>query len=173
MLKKISNLDALSLLWVNRFQRFKPLTSAFRSISHTGDGYLYGSLLVLALVSQEIQNIIWAKVVILAFLIELPCFVLLKLLVKRGRPFTRFSECLRAVDPKDEFSMPSGHAAGAFLVANLVANFYTDFAALAYVWAILIALSRVFLGVHYPTDIMAGAVLGLVCSLVSLSILVL
>lgn len=171
MIKQITHFDVVSFLWFNRFHSFRPLTNFFRGISHTGDGHIYIGLAVLALLSQETQHIDWVKSVLLAFLFELPIFMTLKVLFKRARPFVQLSKCYQAVQPSDEFSIPSGHTAAAFLVATLIAYFYIDLAPLVFVWASLIGISRVFLGVHYPTDIAAGAVLGIACSSISLTLL--
>jgi undecaprenyl-diphosphatase len=64
------------------------------------------------------------------------------------------------ITPADRFSFPSGHATAAFLFAGLAAVSFPVLAPFAYVWASLIALSRVVLGVHFPSDILAGALLG-------------
>jgi undecaprenyl-diphosphatase len=56
-------------------------------------------------------------------------------------------------------------------MAALVAHFYPSLAILVYLWATCIGLSRVLLGVHYPSDIVAGAILGLLISFLSLTIL--
>jgi undecaprenyl-diphosphatase len=97
--------------------------------------------------------------------------MLLKAFFKRERPFNKLPSCMRAVQPSDEFSMPSGHTAAAFLVASLLVQFYGDVALIAYCWAGLIGLSRVVLGVHYPTEIAAGAILGLSAASIAASIL--
>jgi len=171
MIKKITHFDIASFLWFNRFHTSRPLTSVFRGISHTGDGHIYIGLALLALMSQEALHIDWVKSVLLAFLFELPVFMALKVLFKRARPFVQLSTCYQAVQPSDEFSMPSGHTAAAFLMATLIAYFYIDLAPLVFIWASLIGVSRVFLGVHYPTDIAAGAALGIACSSISLTLL--
>ena len=75
------------------------------------------------------------------------------------------------MQPSDEFSMPSEHTAAAFVMASLTAYFYPDLSLFAYSWASLIGLSRVILGVHYPTDIAAGAILGLGCASIAQSLL--
>ena len=62
-------------------------------------------------------------------------------------------------------SLPSGHAATAFAAATVVAHYRRDLRVAAFVVAALIALSRVWLGVHYPSDVLAGAILGLAVGL--------
>jgi undecaprenyl-diphosphatase len=57
-------------------------------------------------------------------------------------------------------SFPSGHAAGSFAFAAFVAVRAPRWAAPAFVWAALVACSRCVLGVHYPSDVLAGALLG-------------
>jgi undecaprenyl-diphosphatase len=75
------------------------------------------------------------------------------------------------VTPSDKFSLPSGHTAAAWLMASIVAHYYPPFALLAYSWAALIGLSRVLLGVHYPSDVFAGTLLGITIASTSISIL--
>ena len=171
MLKTVSNIDVIAFLWFNQFQSSKLVRTYFKIISRTGDGHLYVALIITALITQSSDNLIWVKTLLLAFALELPCFLLLKAFFKRQRPFNQLPSCLRAVQPSDEFSMPSGHTAAAFVMASLTAQFYPDLSLFAYSWASLIGLSRVVLGVHYPTDIAAGAILGLGCASIAQSLL--
>src|SRR5262249_1237666 len=64
------------------------------------------------------------------------------------------------VAPPDRFSMPSGHATCAFAIAVSVSALEPAGAALACAWALAVSASRVVLGVHYPFDVAAGALLG-------------
>ena len=172
MLKAIINLDSISLLWFNRLQCHSPLKKIFRIISHSGNGYLYLTLALILLVQPSPNHLQFIQAALLGFLFELPSFICLKQILKRNRPFNVLSFCQSAVKPSDEFSMPSGHTAAAFVMACMIAFFFPAFSLIAYIWATLIGVSRVFLGVHYPTDIVVGAILGYGCATISLSLLI-
>lgn len=96
-----------------------------------------------------------------AFAIELPLYWLLKNSVRRPRP----SHFPAFITPSDRFSLPSGHAAGAFLMATLLVAQWPEWAPYCLLWASAVALSRLLLGVHYLSDLLIGAALGSGCAL--------
>jgi undecaprenyl-diphosphatase len=63
--------------------------------------------------------------------------------------------------PKDGFSFPSGHATTSFCLATVIAMRYPKLRYPIFILAIIVALSRPYVGVHYPSDILIGAVLGI------------
>lgn len=85
----------------------------------------------------------------------------LKRLCRRRRPSLAIGDFTALAELPDAFSFPSGHAAAAFAVAGVLADSPAPIAALSLGWALAIGLSRVYLGVHYPLDVAAGALLGL------------
>ena len=60
----------------------------------------------------------------------------------------------------NSFSFPSGHAAKAFLAATILSGFFVRRKKLFFTLAALVAFSRIYLGVHYPSDVLAGFALG-------------
>ena len=86
---------------------------------------------------------------------------ILKRLVGRVRPCDALGWCAPiAVASPGGGSFPSGHAAGSFAFAAFVAVRSPRWAAPAFAWALAVAWSRCVLGVHYPSDVLAGALLG-------------
>ncbi|MCE3252535.1 MAG: phosphatase family protein [Cellvibrio sp.] len=162
-LQRVHHLDTLAFLWVHVTKGFQYRRSV-KLISHTGDGplYLIVALGLLAFEPQVGATFFWAGII--AYVFDVSLYLLLKNLIKRDRPAVKISSYQAWITPSDQFSFPSGHTAAAFLFACLVFNFYPIFAIPCFIWASAIGISRVLLGVHYPTDLVAGALLGSVCA---------
>lgn len=162
-LQRVHHLDTLAFLWVHVTKGFQCRRS-IRLISHTGDGPVY-FIIALALLMLEPYvgtEFFWAGII--AYIFDVSLYLLLKNLIKRDRPAVKISSYQAWITPSDQFSFPSGHTAAAFLFACLVLNFYPIFAIPCFIWASAIGISRVLLGVHYPTDLVAGALLGSACA---------
>ncbi len=93
--------------------------------------------------------------------------VVIKNLVMRPRPFVSHPELIPLLDPGDEWSFPSGHTLTGFAASAALYSFHIKSGSCAFVIAVLIAFSRLYACVHYPTDVIAGALIGVVCGMVS------
>ena len=169
-------LKSLTKYDTNLFYRLYSLTVKrdCRSIiwlSKTGDGYLYLFIGALLWAFEPEHGELFLYTALMAYALDLPIYVLLKKMFKRPRPCDFLLDLTAHVTPSDKFSLPSGHTAAACLMASIVAHYYPPFAVLAYSWAALIGLSRVLLGVHYPSDVVAGMLLGITIASLSISIL--
>ena len=85
----------------------------------------------------------------------------LKSTIKRDRPFVTYPEITKHTHG-GSYSMPSGHTSICFASATAVSLIYPKWYVIApmYTWASLVGYSRMYLGVHYPSDILAGAIVG-------------
>lgn len=129
-------------------------------ISFMGDGYFYPLLLLCVYLLAPSQLKAAFLTAAIAFALELPIYFILKHSIKRDRPFNAHEDIENMVYPIDEYSFPSGHTTAAFLVAFIICAFLPVLAPILYTFAVLVGLSRIYLGVHYPGDILAGAVFG-------------
>lgn len=140
-------------------------------LSKTGDGQLYLLIGIVLWWLEPNHGALFLYTGLLAYTLEIPVYLLLKSSLKRERPCNHIVNLNAHIKPSDKFSLPSGHTAAAFLMASLITHFYPPLGVPAFIWASCIGCSRVLLGVHYPTDIVAGALLGVSISVLSLLIL--
>lgn len=92
--------------------------------------------------------------------------LIMKNLIARDRPFIVRPDILLAISPPSGYSFPSGHTFSSFISATILARHSRRAAAIAIPSALLIAFSRLYFLVHYPTDVLFGAVLGIIAGLV-------
>ena len=144
------------------------LRSAAVLLAHSGDSWfwLLGLLLVWWFAPGEWSGL--ALVMIASILILAVIVMGIKFTVRRQRPEGEWGGIYRKTDPH---SFPSGHAARAALLAVLALGLGPVwFGALLLVWAPLVMLARVAMGVHYLSDIVAGALLGVFDGIIALLI---
>jgi undecaprenyl-diphosphatase len=146
-----------------------PLRSLAALLAHSGDSWFWGLGLALVWWQGPDEWKLWA-VRVLGSIAVLAALVLgIKLVVRRRRPEGEWGAIYRSTDPH---SFPSGHAARAALLAVLAAGWGPGWlAAVILPWAPLVAVSRVAMGLHFLSDVLAGAVLGLLAGGLALLVL--
>ena len=129
-------------------------------ISKTADGYFLIITLVVGITIQ-VSPYDYFKVFVLSVVFEKSAYLILKNILKRPRPFKTIAHTQSRLNPFDEFSFPSGHTGSAFVLAFIIQYYFHPLLAIAtFLWAIMVGVSRIHLGVHYPSDTIAGATLG-------------
>lgn len=144
--------------------KWTPLTPVLRFFTVIGTaGFLWGAFAAAAflLTGLRFQNLLvpWAAVAGSWTVAEGA-----KYLFDRARPFVWDTEIAPLIKTPSSSSFPSGHSATAAAGALTLSVIYPAFAPLLVAAGLLVILSRVYLGVHFPFDVLAGAAIGLATS---------
>jgi len=160
IVESITRWDTVWVMAIFGLNSRRALAAAMPCISRSGDGYGYPLIAALLMVAEPAAGRTFLAAALAAFALELPAYKLAKRWVKRTRPFGALPGVHGRVRPQDTFSFPSGHTAAAFVMATLLGYIHPWLFPAAGLWASAVGFSRIYLGVHYPTDVMAGIVLG-------------
>jgi undecaprenyl-diphosphatase len=137
-----------------------PLRSLAIVLAHSGDSWYWGPALAVAWLAGDAATKQLALQLLVGVAVTAVVALGLKRLIRRARPVGEWGSLYRRTDPH---SFPSGHAARMAMLLVLVAALGPAWLAwVLLVWAPLVALARVAMGVHYLSDIVGGALLGLV-----------
>ena len=166
LLYSIHKYDVSLFIWLINTRMHGSLTQLSRIWSKTGDGPLYA--LIIAIVYGYQGYSAYLQAILLAFLIERFIYFVVKNSLKRNRPEAALKNFRSIITPSDQFSFPSGHTSAAFMMATLLSFHFPSLLIPLYCWATLVGCSRVVLGVHFPTDILVGSILGIGTALFSL-----
>jgi len=137
-------------------------------ITRLGDGWLWYALGLIILFFGGEKRFLAVGAGLSASLAGVLVFKQLKVLSKRPRPYQVEPHCWAMITPQDRFSFPSGHSMTAFSIFVSVGHFYPELQLLLLALAVSVATSRIILGMHYLTDVVAGTAIGLGLGLASL-----
>ena len=137
--------------------------------AHSGDSWFWALALILGWFFSNPAWKRWAVVEFFGILGLAGVVLAIKFLVRRERPQGEWGSIYRNTDPH---SFPSGHAARAFLIAVVGAALGPVWLLIfiLWIWAPLVSLARVAMGVHYLSDVIVGAILGTIVGLIGLQV---
>ncbi len=151
-------------LWGTR----RTIARFFGIVSRLGDGmFWYTLMLAIAVFGGPIGPRVAVQMA-LTGLVAAAMYRELKRWTRRPRPFRAHHDIIPLVLPLDEFSFPSGHTLHAVTFTVLALAFFPMLAPLLIPFALLVAASRVVLGLHYPSDVLAATLIGCVLATTSL-----
>jgi len=159
-LSRLQHWDERICLRFNRASRNHVVLIGFRLISRLGNGvFWYGLMLGLLLHDRlaAVQPVLHMTVVGLTCTLS---YKLLKQGTLRPRPYQVIQHIAAGAPALDQFSFPSGHTLHAVAFSLVACAYYPWLACALLPFTMLIAASRLVLGLHYPSDVLAGALLG-------------
>jgi len=151
----------------SRWARRRGIHRFFGIISRLGDGgFWYGLMIVLAVFGGT-RGIVAALQMLGTGLVAWLLYRTLKLHTRRPRPFQAHPDVTARAAVLDEYSFPSGHTLHAVSFTIVAVAWFPFLALPLIVFTVLVAMSRVVLGLHYPTDVLAGVLIGTALGAVS------
>lgn len=153
-------LDSLLCVKVSHTSQYRWIRGVFRTVSRLGDGmFWYGLMLVIALTQGDSGRYAVLHMLTVGLTGTL-VYKWLKQRTSRPRPFQVRQDVLLSGTPLDYFSFPSGHTLHAVAFGSVAVSYYPQLWPLVMPFVLLVGMSRVVLGLHYPSDVLAGAAIG-------------
>lgn len=167
MIEHLKKFDNTVLKWINvkfRNKVFDRIMPIITSIGNLGIVWIVISVL---LITKKDYRILGQMIIIALIITTIVGEGIIKNLVRRKRPFYDESEKELLITKPITYSFPSGHTASSFAVAAVFIKSDNAASFEIIVLANLIAFSRIYLGVHYPSDVIGGGVIGVLCGILT------
>lgn len=167
--------DSKWIIWFNQFSHHPQVATVFKGVSRLGDGWIWAMATLFAgvylTVTQNFTQSFFAiYTCLLTSSVGYTIYKLLKTHTVRPRPYQVHQVIRLGERPLDVFSFPSGHTLQAVIFTLTLCHFVPALAWVLVPFTGLVAISRMILGLHYPTDVVMGALLGVVFAKVGLSL---
>lgn len=159
-LHRMHQLDTNMCVAANHASQYRAIRHFFRAISRLGDGVFWYTLMILILIFQGAEAAIPVLHMAVAGMIGTFVYKWLKGKTLRPRPYQVRQDIRLTGKALDKFSFPSGHTLHAVIFTWVALSYFPSLIGLLIPFTICVGLSRVVLGLHYPSDVMAGALLG-------------
>ena len=166
----IYNMDITILDWIQSVFKcafldwFMPIVT---SLGNAGIVWIIICVLLLVYKKTRKYGVMMGCALILCLLIG---NLFLKPVVARVRPFDINTAIDILIKKPLDFSFPSGHTMSSFAAATIIANANFKMGIISFIVAVLIAFSRLYLYVHYPSDVLVGALIGVLLGIISIKL---
>lgn len=156
----LDNLEIGLCRRINQFGRFSSLRQFFALVSKLGDWYFWVAMGAVLFALRGVSVLPDIAVMLATFGVGLVLYRFLKTRLVRERPFVNDRGILCGTAPLDRYSFPSGHTLHAVCFAIMLPHAEPVLGLIVLPFAVLVAISRVVLGLHYPTDVLVGSAIG-------------
>lgn len=157
---KFLAIDLKGCVYLNHFSHSERIAAFFKMISRLGDGVFWYCMLLMVWWMQGLVYSLQIVYLVLGSSMGTIIYKLLKIKTVRPRPYQVHQVIRLGERPLDHFSFPSGHTLHAVMVTTVLGYVAPLLLALMLPFTVLVAVSRMVLGLHYPSDVAVGAVLG-------------
>jgi undecaprenyl-diphosphatase len=146
--------------FLNRMSRRPKVETFFVSISEFGDGGAWYALILALPIIYGANGLTTSFDMVRIGVVNLALYKIIKQLTSRPRPCAVSTSITAITAPLDQYSFPSGHTMHAVAFSIIATGHHPELALVLVPFTSLIALSRMVLGLHYPTDVIAGGIIG-------------
>jgi len=167
----INRFDSALCIKVSRTSQYRLIRYWFRLVSRLGDGVFWYTLMVAILLNQGRSGFLPVLHIALTGLVATLLYKWLKGKTLRPRPYEVHQDVWLSGKPLDKFSFPSGHTLHSVAFSGITLAYFPMLAWLLIPFTVMVGMSRVILGLHYPSDVLAGAVIGATVSSLSIPLM--
>ena len=163
--------ERLVALWMHGASTRAWVVRLLAAVSRVGDGWVWYAIVVcLPWAGGPVGTSASVRMIGVG-IVDLIVYRIIKRWIARPRPFRAcpgIRECARSLD---EFSFPSGHTLHSVAFSLILTVYYPMFALFVWPFTLLVAVSRIVLGLHYPSDVIVGGLIGAIIAGVSFNLL--
>lgn len=162
--KKINIFDNYILFAIKKYMQNKYLDRLMPIVTSMGNLGVIWIMIAMALMLNKPYRLIGNIVMLTLILSTIVGEGIVKHIVRRVRPCNFQNNVSLLIAKPLSYSFPSGHTLSSFAAAEVLSMYFSQYKLIFMGIAFLIAISRIYLYVHYPTDVIAGVVIGILCS---------
>jgi undecaprenyl-diphosphatase len=159
-LARLQHWDERVCVTINRSASQRPVLLVLQAVSWLGNGVFWYALMLALLVASPAEAALPVLHMAFAGAVCASCYKMVKHTTVRSRPYEVNPLVLARAAVLDRFSFPSGHTLHAVAFTMVACSYYPALGILLVPFTLVTAVSRVALGLHYPSDVLAGAALG-------------